>query len=141
MKPGAGQLRYMEMVRADIRDYRVLHERLEAQFEAALGHRVAQMREVGESIEALVDVLNERRAQRLALAAEITGKAPPGGHAAVLRQLSGQAATLLAGWTEELDVLVRECKRLNLRNCSLITEQHDLMRRVLQQEEQTYAPA
>ncbi len=141
MKPSAEQLRYMEMVRADVRDYRVLRERLDVQFDAALGHRVVQMREAGESIEALVDVLNERRAQRLTLAAEITGKAPPGGHAAVVQQLSGQAATLLAGWTEELEVLVRECKRLNLRNCNLITEQHDLMRRVLQQEEQTYAPA
>lgn len=141
MKPAAEQLRYMEMVRADIRDYRVLRERLDEQFDKALGHRVEQMREVGDSIEALVDVLNERRAQRLMLATEITGQASAGGHAAVLQQLNGQAATLLAGWTEELHVLVRECKRLNLRNCSLITEQHDLMRRVLQQEEQTYAPA
>lgn len=141
MKPGADHLRYMEMVRADIRDYRLLRERLDQQFKAALGHQVEQMRQVGESISTLVDVLNERRIQRLALAAELTGKVPAPAHAAVQQQLGGQAASLLAGWTGELDGLVRECKRLNLRNCSLITEQHSLMCRVLQQEEPTYAPA
>ncbi len=141
MKPAAGHLRYMEMVRADVRDYRSLRERLDEQFKAALGHQVERMRELGESISALVDVLNERRIQRLALAAELTGKGLVPAHAAVQQQLGGQAASLLAGWTGELDGLVRECKRLNLRNCSLITEQHSLMCRVLQQEEPTYAPA
>jgi len=36
---------------------------------------------------------------------------------------------------------VKECKALNMRNCRLLMDQHDIMQRVLQTEADTYAPA
>ncbi|GAB3185548.1 flagellar export chaperone FlgN [Hydrogenophaga aquatica] len=133
--------RYLDMVRADVQDYHALRDLLDAQFEAALRHQVERVRQVCSDIAGLVDVIDQRRAERMTLASALTKQPPAMAHAALQRRLGAASASLLADWTRELEGLVRECKRLNLRNCSLLTEQHEIMQRVLQQEVSTYAPA
>jgi flagellar biosynthesis protein FlgN len=141
MKPSAEVLDYLELVRADIREYHDLRDLLEQQFQAALRHQIESLRAVGERIVERVDGLQRRRAQRLAVAASVTGAAPLAAHAALQRRLTGRPAALLQDWTAQLQALVGECQQMNQRNCALITDQHEIMRRVLNQEESTYAPA
>jgi flagella synthesis protein FlgN len=141
MKPSAQVLDYLELVRADIREYHDLRDLLEQQFQAALRHQVEALREVGERIVERVDGLQQRRAQRLALAVSVTGVAPLAAHGALQSQLAGRPAALLQDWTQQLQALVSECQGMNERNCALITGQNEIMCRVLNHEEPTYAPA
>jgi flagella synthesis protein FlgN len=48
-----------------------------------------------------------------------------------------QRAALTAAW-QELEQRVLECKRLNVRNSALLTEQFSIMQRVLHGEETLY---
>ncbi len=131
---------FLQLLREDLRDYRRLQEQLDSQFEAALRHQSDRVTQVSESIAALTDALDRRRAQRLRLAQRLTGAEPNRCHRAMVDLLPAPSAELLAAWMTELEGLVRECKRLNARNCQLLVEQHEIMQRVLNAENTTYAP-
>jgi flagellar biosynthesis protein FlgN len=134
-------LRYLELMGEDIKDYRRLRGLLDEQFHAALRHQAERVAQVCEDIAGLTDVLNGRRSERTVLAQAITREAAPErSHKAVGLHMTAASAQLLSDWTEELEQMVRECKQLNLRNCSLLTEQHEIMQRVLNQEQGIYAP-
>lgn len=131
--------RMLRDMQADQLGYTRLLELLEAQFEAALRHQAEALTRLAGEIGALVDQLDTRRQQRGLLLAQLLNKSPAPSITELLQRLpSVPAQTLTVAW-QGLEQQVRECKRLNLRNCHLITEQHALMQRVLGVEEAGYA--
>lgn len=125
---------------ADVGGYRALRELLDAQFDAALRHDSARIADVGERITALASAMHVRRAERVGLAARLVGR-PVGTPDAVFGLMAGPARERAESSWRELERHVSECKALNERNCRLLMEQHEIMRRVLDGEAGTYAPA
>lgn len=131
--------RLLAGVADDVGAYRALALLLEAQFEAALRHRSATLAQLADEVGALVDALETRRRQRVALVGALLGAPGTMGQAAEL--LKGASRQQLdANWAE-LERMVPECKRLNQRNSDFLTDQYTIMQRVLQGEDQIYAPA
>lgn len=124
---------------ADRSGYARLHELLDAQFQAALRHQAQQLVGLAEEISGLVDELETRRATRSHLLKQLLGRETTPSLSGLLQRLPGQVGqTLTVAW-QGLEQQVRECKRMNLRNCQLITDQHALMQRALGVEEPSYA--
>jgi flagellar biosynthesis protein FlgN len=129
---------------ADISDYRSLRQLLEAQFSAALRHRAQEINEVVSRILELTVALDRRRQERVELASTfLAGKVAPASVSlqALSEQLPLPTRKKFVDCCKTLEALVKECKRLNRRNCNLLTAQHDVMRRVLKTEVHIYAPA
>jgi flagella synthesis protein FlgN len=128
-------------MRADVRDYSVLRELLQTQFTAALQHRTDEIRDVGERITGLASLLEARRSERVDLVVAIAGPSSRASITAVAARLQGASRTAFDTCWSALEQSVKECKALNMRNCRLLMDQHDIMRRVLSTEVDTYAPA
>ena len=140
-KQSAALTQLVQGMRADIADYRRLRALLETQFEAALRHQTTGLIDVAAKITELVDTLEQRRQERIALAGALIGPEEPISMQGVMRLLAESSrASLQADW-DTLEGLVRECKEANTRNCRLLTDQHEIMQRVLNREADTYAPA
>lgn len=134
--------RLIKGVHADLGDYRTLRELLDVQFEAALKHRAAMISDIAERITELTAQLEKRRLERVALAKVLIGKQPNVTISAVAARLPASTRTTFDEWWQSLEKLVQECKRLNQRNCDLLMNQHEILRRVLQAAGgDTYAPA
>jgi flagella synthesis protein FlgN len=112
---------------------------LQQQFDAALRHRAAELGAVAESISALVDVLQLRRQQRVALVQRLLG--PTATMMQAFALLKNTARERMEADWKTLEQSVIECKRLSKRNGDLLVEQYSIMQRVLHGEEQIYAPA
>ena len=123
----------------DLQAYPALQALLEQQFHAALRHQAAQLGQVAEAISALVDSLQARRAQRVALAQRLLG--PTANMAQAFALLKNAAREKIESDWKTLETMVVECKRLSKRNSDLLLEQHSIMQRVLHGEDQLYAPA
>jgi flagellar biosynthesis protein FlgN len=144
MTPHQAVLRLAQGAQSDLADYITLRDLLQAQFEAAVQHRSPQLAQIATDITTLCESLQERRAERDALAGSFAGML----HDTPRAQWIETAFTLLpttyreplqALWAR-LEALVRECQQLNTRNCALLMEQHSIMQRVLSTESDTYAP-
>ena len=134
--------RLVKGVHADLSDYGTLRELLEAQFEAALKHRSAMITDIADRISALTTQLETRRAERYALAKVLVGKQSNVTIAAVSARLPTNARPAFEQWWQTLEKQVKECKRLNQRNCDLLMNQQEILQRVLQAGNGgTYAPA
>ncbi|MGO8856086.1 MAG: flagellar export chaperone FlgN [Steroidobacteraceae bacterium] len=128
----------------DVADYRRLRALLDAQFSAALRHRAEEISDIVGRIVELTAVLERRRRERVELAgALLAGKVPASRVSlqAVSERLPATARARFDDCCATLEALVTECKRLNRRNCNLLTAQHDIMHRVLKTEAYIYAPA
>jgi flagella synthesis protein FlgN len=123
----------------DLQAYAALKDLLQRQFEAAIGHRVAELGVVAATISALVDALQGRRARRVALVQRLTGADGSMAQAFALLKSAGRER-MEADWAT-LEQSVIDCKRLSKRNSDLMVEQYSIMQRVLHGEEQIYAPA
>lgn len=134
----------MRGIGEDVRDYRVLRNLLQEQFDAALRHQSLRLGQLAERITELTEVLEQRRAQRVELVTALSGKGA--GVITTFALLKGvphealRREALQVAWSE-LEALVRECKQFNERNCRLIMDQYSIMQRVLHGEEQIYVPA
>lgn len=136
--------RLAQIVRGMLEDragYEALRTLLESQFEAAVRHDAASLERVAEAIMAQVGTLDRNRSARVEHAAALLGAGVHPSMSELMRRLSGPAALQMTGMWSELEALVSDCKARNLRNCRLIMEQEELMRRVLTGEEGVYAPA
>ncbi len=134
--------RLIKGVHADLGDYRTLLELLDVQFEAALKHRSAVISDIADRISALTAQMEKRRVERLALAKVLVGKQSNVTISAVSARLPANARPAFDEWWQTLEKLVKECKRLNQRNCDLLMNQHEILQRVLQTDGGgTYAPA
>jgi flagella synthesis protein FlgN len=123
----------------DLLAYHSLQGMLQQQFDAALRHRAAELGAVAESISALVDVLQLRRQQRVALVQRLLG--PTATMMQAFALLKNTARERMEADWKTLEQSVIECKRLSKRNGDLLVEQYSIMQRVLHGEEQIYAPA
>lgn len=131
--------RLMRGVGEDVRDYRALIAVLEEQFSIAIRHDAAELQVLNERIDALVHRLEGRCVERVTMVHAMHGKGAR--MSTVIAALPPTRQKLLeTGWSS-LEALVHRCKELNLRNCRLMTDQHDVMRRVMHGEGETYAPA
>lgn len=129
-------------MRADVHDYCRLRDLLEAQFEAALQHRTADIGEIVGHITELTAVLEARRRERVELASLLAaGRTARVSIATVAQRLQGKSRAAFDACWAALEASVQECKALNLRNCQLLMDQRDIMQRVLNVEADTYAPA
>lgn len=128
-------------MRADLHAYRELRQLLEQQFIAALEHRSADIQDVGERITALAATIDERRRERVELVKFLAPKHARPSIAAVADRLQGSSRSAFDTCWRALELAVRECKALNMRNCRLLMDQHAIMQRVLNTESDTYAPA
>jgi len=119
--------------------YEELGGLLEQQFQAAIRHQNERLGELAETISALVDVMQERRRQRVVLAQRLLG--PTANIMQAFSLLKSPAREKMEGDWKALELKVIECKRLGKRNSDLLVEQYSIMQRVLHGEEQIYAPA
>lgn len=140
-KQSQAMMQLVQGMRADIVDYRRLREFLELQFHGALRHQSHTLVDVAANITELVDTLEQRRQERVALASELIGPGEPVSMQGVMRLLTESSRAVVQADWDMLEGLVRECKEANARNCRLLTEQHEIMQRVLNREADTYAPA
>ena len=123
----------------DLLAYTALQQLLQQQFDAALRHRAVELGEAAEGISTLVDVMQLRREQRVALVQRLLGPTATMMQAFALLKNAARER-MEADWAT-LEKLVIECKRLSKRNGDLLVEQYSIMQRVLHGEEQIYAPA
>jgi len=123
----------------DLAAYQQLKTLLQEQFEAALRHRASELGTVAEAISTLVEAMQARRAQRVALVQRLVGPGAGMLQAFALLKNAGRER-MEADWAT-LEQSVIECKRLSKRNGALLVEQYSIMQRVLHGEEQIYAPA
>ncbi|NHZ38407.1 MULTISPECIES: flagellar export chaperone FlgN [Massilia] len=106
------------------------------QFEAALRHRSAELSELAEQLAPLLEAMEQRRVQRVTLVRALCGKSAD--MATFIATVAApQREAMNADW-QALGQLVLECKRLNVRNSALLTEQFSIMQRVLHGEETLY---
>lgn len=128
----------LEGVAADRQSYQQMLLLIEQQFEAALRHQSERLGQLAQDIGALVDVLEARRARRVALATLLVGDPPS--MAQVMALLKDEPrARLEADWAE-LEGMVQAARELGRRNAELLAEQYTIMQRVLHGDDQTYAP-
>lgn len=128
-------------VLADIQGYDTLAGMLEEQFHAALRHDTDQLCLLADDIVELVDIMDQRREERLTLIHALTGEQAPHNIDGVLAQLNPMARASLSVKWQELESKVRECKQRNTRNCELIVEQNTIMQQVLHGDGGLYADA
>ena len=126
-------------VATDLVAYPALQELLQQQFDAALRHKAVPLGQVAEAISALVDQMQARRAQRVALVQRLLG--PTATMMQAFALLKNAARERMEADWKLLEQMVIECKRLGKRNSDLLVEQYSIMQRVLHGEEQIYAPA
>lgn len=148
MKQRSALQKLFQGMRADVEDYRRLRELLEEQFEAIVRHRAEQVRDVVGRISDLASTLDARRRERVELARRLTPAGQRPSIVLIAAKLQGASRVAFDECWTSLEALARECKQLNERNCHVLMEQHEIMRRVLAQvarghsaEADTYAPA
>ena len=139
--PRPAMERLLRDVQADLDDYAALQELLAQQFAGALRHDAQAMAPLSDAILVLVDRLEARRQFRDGLLTRLCGGAAPSVPALVAQWPAAQRAAVQALW-DRLGLTVQDCKALNLRNARLLTEQHQLLTRVLHgTEDPLYADA
>lgn len=131
--------RLLRGVADDIKAYDNLLLLLEQQFDATLRHQSARLAELAANITQVVDAMELRRRQRVALVSGLLG--PAGAMPRIVAMLKGVSRQTLESNWHRLEQMVLECKRRNTRNSTLLTDQYSIMQRVLHGDEQIYAPA
>lgn len=139
MKTAEALARVMRDMHADLGDYDALHEALEQQFAAALRHDSERLAELAGRVTDTVARLDERRRVRARVVDVLCG--PQGRMNELFSRMQAPMAERCRAMWHDLERKVVECKRLNVRNCLLITSQFEIMHRVMHGEEETYAPA
>lgn len=130
--------RVLQGIADDGTGYAELLALLEEQFQAALQHQTVQLRALADQVVAAVAVIDARRRQRVTLVTALLGPRPEMAQFFTLLP-EAMRAKALTDWAA-LETMVAECKRRNIRNGTLMTEQFTTMQRVLNGEEHTYAP-
>lgn len=130
--------RLLDGIQDDLNACATIRDVLERQFQAALRHRGAELAALAGELTPQLDTMEQRRQQRVQLVRALFGQ--QAGMDKVFTSLpDAQRGGASAAW-EQLEQLVRDCKRATARNTNLMAEQHSVMQRLLHGEDQTYAP-
>jgi flagella synthesis protein FlgN len=130
--------RLLDGIQDDIRSCTTIRDVLERQFQAALRHRGAELATLAGELTPQLDTMEQRRQQRVQLVRALFGQ--QAGMDQLFSSLpDAQRGTTSAAW-DQLEQLVRDCKRATTRNTNLMAEQHSVMQRLMHGEDQTYAP-
>lgn len=129
----------LQGVADDVAAYEHVLNLLQEQFDATLRHQSARLTELAARLAPLLDAMELRRQQRVALIRGLLGA--DAGMVGIVALLKGATRQALDTHWRTLEQLVIECKRSNERNSTLLTEQYSIMQRVLHGEDQLYAPA
>ncbi|MDB5999087.1 MAG: flgN [Rhizobacter sp.] len=140
MKSPEAMRRLVRDLHDDGSHYELLRELLEQQFQAALRHQTETLSDLAERIVEEVEVLDRHRRDRVLLLGRLGLKLPASMQDVFAMLDEGPRVTLTAWW-QGLELLVRECKALNARNCRLLMDQNATMQRVLNQEADIYVPS
>ncbi|MFC5458270.1 flagellar export chaperone FlgN [Massilia niabensis] len=111
---------------------------LERQFDAALRHQGAELALLAEELTPVLDAMDARRRQRVALVRALHGL--DGTMAGFIATQPEPGRTPLAAAWSELERVVVACKAATTRNGNLLADQFTTMQRVLQGGDGTYAP-
>lgn len=130
--------RLLAGVAEDLVAYQALLVLLDEQFDAALRHRSAHLAQLADTVLAAVEAIEQRRRERQALVAALLG--PNGTMQGVMTLLKGVTRQTLEANCLNFEQMVLECKRKNTRNSDLLSDQYSIMQRVLNGEDQIYAP-
>lgn len=125
-------------VQADVRDSAEVLDLLERQFEAALRHRSGELTRLAELLSPLLDAMEARRRERVALVRALLGAAGTMGQ--YIGALPAPAGAALGAAWSSLERTVQACKDATARNGNLLAEQYMVMQRVLHGEDGIYAP-
>lgn len=136
-RPDAMRL-LLDGIAADLQSYQQMLDLIAQQFEAAIRHQSARLGELAQDIGALVDVLEARRAQRVALATQLVGPQPSMERVFALLKPEPRAR-VEQDWAE-LEARVQTAREMGRRNAELLAEQYTIMQRVLHGDDQTYEP-
>ncbi|MBU0602991.1 MAG: flagellar protein FlgN [Gammaproteobacteria bacterium] len=139
MKRADAVLRLVRDMHSDAAAYRDLRTLLDAQFDAAVRHDAVAVRDIAGHIAESVERLDARRVLRVRLVTQLFG-ADARMDSMFDAMATDNGVRCRALW-QELEEHVVECKRLNARNCALMSDQYEIMTRLLHGEDQTYAPA
>jgi flagella synthesis protein FlgN len=130
--------RLLDGIQEDIQAGTAVRDVLERQFQAALRHRGAELAALAGELTPQLDAMEQRRQQRVQLVRALFGQ--QAGMDQLFASLpDDRRAGASAAW-DQLEQLVRDCKRATTRNANLMAEQHSVMQRLLHGEDQTYAP-
>lgn len=138
MKRGEAIARLLRDLISDVADYGALRLLLDSQFDAALRHDAATLRDLATRISDAVQALDARRLLRARLVTGLYGS--DGRMEQVFAELPEDNRERCRAMWSGLQARVADCKRLNARNCLLMTDQYEIMQRVLHGEDQIYAP-
>ncbi len=142
MISAAEALTLLDGLRQERDGFARMRDLLENHFQAAVRHDSERVRVAAERITVLTERLDTLCSERQQRVLRLTGGATRDAHEALALRLTAKAADLLREQMRELQTLVGECKRLNVRNCELVVGQQEIMARVLSNDGQgTYAPA
>lgn len=139
--PSARQQAMLALLRGvadDVAAYTALLDLLDEQFDAIVRHQSARLAQLSDTILPAIEAMEARRRERIALVGVLLG--PDAGMAQVFPLIKGATRQMLEEHWLSLEKMVVECKRRNIRNSELLTEQYSIMQRVLHGEEQLYAP-
>ncbi len=125
-------------VQADVRDSAEVLALLERQFEAALRHRSSELSQLAEQLTPLLDAMEARRQQRVSLVRALLGEGAT--MSDFIASLAEPARGALAAAWSDLESTVQACKAATTRNGGLLAEQYSVMQRVLNGEDDIYAP-
>jgi flagella synthesis protein FlgN len=131
-------LKLADGVQADVRDSAEVLALLERQFEAALRHRSSELTLLAEQLTPLLDAMEARRQQRVSLVRALLGQGA--GMGDFIASLAEPARGALAAAWSDLESTVQACRAATTRNGGLLAEQYTVMQRVLNGEDDTYAP-
>lgn len=128
-------------INRDLIAYRRLKEMLDAQFAAAMYHDAPRLAAAGQAVEQLAGEIELRRQERVDLVRQLFDGDSQARMEQVFALLPEAPARMFRSWWSELETLVRDCKGMNERLCHLLTDQQEIMQRLLGDNEDIYVPA
>jgi flagella synthesis protein FlgN len=140
MQQNHAMANFVRGIHADLQDYQRLHSLLDTQFSLALQHDSIALEKLADEVMELVGTLNNRRVERSVLLARYIPVINNETVDKFLGSLPMESQEKIKALWQRLEDLIVECKEMNSRNCRLLTDQFEIMQRILKHEEHTYAP-
>lgn len=127
-------------INRDLVSYRRLKELLDSQFDAAMHHDAVRLVAAGLAVEQLAGEIEVRRQERIDLLRQLFDSDSRASMEQVFELLPEAPSRMFRNWWSTLEAMVRDCKAQNERTCRLLTDQQEIMQRILGDREDIYVP-